>query len=339
MENYVGKICPFCKMEIQETDNVKVCPACEIPHHQECWNENKGCTTFGCSEQHHEEQHTNPTTVCVNCGAPLGDGQAFCPKCGTPKAVAPAKTFCSNCGNELQAGQEFCPNCGQKASVPPVSSGIDQYNAGISQANEAQKKKPMKLIIGAVVAAAVIGIGALLAPKIFVSVEDLCAQGNYEKAYEKADASEKMAIRAENAAAVQSAYSADNLKDPHSFELREAYYNEGTNSDGETTKQLVLYISGANSYGAKVSSYWLYTWDVEDQEWSYFCSVSSLEEEEYSTYDDDDERLDKLINNLGRISIENTMEDGIKLSKDAIKRINNMFQEDILDEVVLLDVD
>ena len=85
MEDYIGKICPFCKTEIKEGDTVKVCPECGIPHHEACWEENKGCTTFGCSQQHYEEQHTNPTDVCVKCGAPLGDGQEFCPKCGTKR--------------------------------------------------------------------------------------------------------------------------------------------------------------------------------------------------------------------------------------------------------------
>ena len=85
MEETTGKICPFCKTEIKEGDAVKMCPECGIPHHEACWEENKGCTTFGCSQQHYEEQHTNPTDVCQNCGAPLGDGQEFCPKCGTPK--------------------------------------------------------------------------------------------------------------------------------------------------------------------------------------------------------------------------------------------------------------
>ena len=100
MDEYVGKICPYCKTEIKEGDEVKVCPECGIPHHAACWEENKGCTTFGCKEQHYEEQHTNPTDVCSNCGAPLGDGQAFCPKCGTPKN-APRKNVCGKCGAEL----------------------------------------------------------------------------------------------------------------------------------------------------------------------------------------------------------------------------------------------
>lgn len=153
MENYIGKICPFCKTEITETDTVKVCPACGIPHHEGCWEENHGCTTFGCSEQHYEAQHTNPTDVCANCGAPLGDGQAFCPKCGTPKAAAPQKNVCGKCGNELQNGQEFCPKCGQRAGLTiesGVSSAINQFNAGVQQT--AAKKKKTPLIIGIAVA-------------------------------------------------------------------------------------------------------------------------------------------------------------------------------------------
>lgn len=352
MENYIGKICPFCKAEITETDAVNVCPACGIPHHQSCWSENHGCTTFGCSEQdsvpqniapqNTVPQHTAPVDVCTSCGTPLGEGQAFCFKCGAPRAVAPRKNFCGKCGNELQDGQAFCPKCGNKVGLTMdagVSSAIDQFNAGVSQSNEAQKKKPMKLSIAAVAAVAVIAIGALVVPKIFVSVEDLCAQGKYEKAYEKADTDEKLKIKAENAAAVQSAYSADRLKDPSSFVLRDVYYKEGVSDDGDMNKQLVLYIGGANSYGATVTSYWLYTWDAEDEEWGYFCSVSDLTAEEYSTYDDEDEKLEILVDNLGRISIKNTMENGIKLSKDAVKRINNMFQEDTLDDVRLLDVD
>lgn len=128
------------------------------------------------------------------------------------------------------------------------------------------------------------------------------------------------------------------MKDPSSFSLRNAYYNEDVNDDGDTTKQLVLYISGANSYGANVSSYWLYTWDNEENKWSYFASVSDLEEEEYSSYDDDDESTEKLVNNLARIIIESTMDSGIELNKDAIKRINNMFENDTLDDIELLEI-
>ena len=162
MGEYVGKICPFCKTEIKEGDEVKVCPECGIPHHAACWEENKGCTTFGCKEQRYEEQHTNPTDVCAKCGAPLGDGQDFCPKCGTPKN-APKKNVCGKCGAELQEGQEFCQKCGQKAGLAVdagVSSTINQFNAGVQKTNTSKKKLP--IIIGVAVAVVAVVLFLLL---------------------------------------------------------------------------------------------------------------------------------------------------------------------------------
>ena len=85
MGNYLGKICPYCKTKFIQGDRVIFCPSCEIPHHEECWKENEGCTVFGCSQKVYSEQHTNPTSVCTNCGNALGDGQLFCPKCGMRK--------------------------------------------------------------------------------------------------------------------------------------------------------------------------------------------------------------------------------------------------------------
>ena len=161
MENYIGKICPFCKTEIKEGDIVKVCPVCNIPHHAGCWEENKGCTTFGCSEQHYEAQYTNPTDVCNNCGAPLGDGQAFCPQCGTPKNV-PKKNLCGKCGAELQDGQEFCPKCGQKAGLvvdAGVNTAINQFNQGVQKT--LSNKKNLLIIGGAIAVVIIIIIIAL----------------------------------------------------------------------------------------------------------------------------------------------------------------------------------
>lgn len=44
----VGKTCPYCRFPIKPGDQVYVCPACKVIHHQDCWQENHGCTTYGC---------------------------------------------------------------------------------------------------------------------------------------------------------------------------------------------------------------------------------------------------------------------------------------------------
>lgn len=163
--------CPYCKTQFKEGDEAISCPACQTLHHASCWEENKGCTTFGCSEQHYEEQHTNPTDVCVKCGTPLGDGQEFCPKCGTPKGGV-KKNICSKCGTELQDGQEFCPKCGQKADLQidsGVNSAISQFNANVNKTNEKKNRKP--IIIGIVAVAAVV-IGILIFGKGGIGTKD-----------------------------------------------------------------------------------------------------------------------------------------------------------------------
>lgn len=124
MENHVGKICPYCKTEIKSGEAVKVCPSCGIPHHEFCWKENKGCTTFGCSEQLSEPQSvqqsnqpkSSSTVKCSKCGTPLKENQKYCPKCGTSRDNSPKK-YCNRCGMEIHEGQAFCPACGTPSNI------------------------------------------------------------------------------------------------------------------------------------------------------------------------------------------------------------------------------
>lgn len=102
MNEYLGKICPFCKSEFKADDEIVVCSACDMPHHKDCWIENQGCTTFGClgsiksadgatttvtaTEISFDEppQANNTSTIyCTQCGSPNNATASFCSKCGT----------------------------------------------------------------------------------------------------------------------------------------------------------------------------------------------------------------------------------------------------------------
>lgn len=48
IDSYVGKICPYCKSEFKEGDNIVQCNQCDAVLHAECWEANRGCTTFDC---------------------------------------------------------------------------------------------------------------------------------------------------------------------------------------------------------------------------------------------------------------------------------------------------
>ena len=48
-KKYIGKTCPYCKTPLVEGDTVVFCSVCDMPHHLSCWQDNQGCTTFGCT--------------------------------------------------------------------------------------------------------------------------------------------------------------------------------------------------------------------------------------------------------------------------------------------------
>jgi len=48
-DNTVGQMCPFCRFPIKQGEEVITCPDCQTTLHADCWRENDGCTTYGCS--------------------------------------------------------------------------------------------------------------------------------------------------------------------------------------------------------------------------------------------------------------------------------------------------
>lgn len=47
-EERVGKTCPYCRFPLKVGEQMTVCPACQVAHHADCWQENGGCTTYAC---------------------------------------------------------------------------------------------------------------------------------------------------------------------------------------------------------------------------------------------------------------------------------------------------
>jgi len=52
-------ICPYCKSAIINAEELKICPGCDVPHHEECWQHNGGCTTFACDGKRRQTQDQN----------------------------------------------------------------------------------------------------------------------------------------------------------------------------------------------------------------------------------------------------------------------------------------
>jgi hypothetical protein len=95
--------CPYCQTNIKENADKIICSACHTPHHKECWDENKGCTTYGCTN--------NPNTKSKSID--IGNETVDNIKQMLVQDVQSIKTIeCPNCKKQIEEGSLFCKYCG-----------------------------------------------------------------------------------------------------------------------------------------------------------------------------------------------------------------------------------
>jgi TM2 domain-containing membrane protein YozV len=95
----MSAVCPYCRCEVEPDggdSSSLVCEGCGTPHHRECYEENNGCTLFGCRLAPPDDPKLQVTTGDVSQGgfgpaaqpayAPTGFGDVDAPI----RAFAPA---------------------------------------------------------------------------------------------------------------------------------------------------------------------------------------------------------------------------------------------------------
>jgi len=55
--------CPYCRAPFEPDEPVVTCEACSTPHHADCYEENKGCTVFGCAKSPSDEPAISVTAT------------------------------------------------------------------------------------------------------------------------------------------------------------------------------------------------------------------------------------------------------------------------------------
>ncbi|MDI6784251.1 MAG: RDD family protein, partial [bacterium] len=118
----VGKTCPFCQFPIKPGDNPVICSYCGIPHHHDCWQENRGCTTFGCHGAGQPYASVSIATAYPQTTT------------STPAYTGEATKRCTYCGKIILAAAVKCKYC--KSIITPTPQYYDgaiapSYNSAV----------------------------------------------------------------------------------------------------------------------------------------------------------------------------------------------------------------
>jgi hypothetical protein len=82
----VSCLCPVCCYRFMPPDESVDCPDCKTKYHKECWEDNKGCATYGCKsaqclDLHYHEQKNGELVPCPWCNALLPPSVIICNIC------------------------------------------------------------------------------------------------------------------------------------------------------------------------------------------------------------------------------------------------------------------
>ena len=154
--------------------------------------------------------------------------------------------------------------------------------------------------------------------------------GDYYTAYLYCDdETQREEIYKENQIAYMCEEMISSLKDRSSFELYEAWY-----SVGKEIENGIFFVNAKNSYGGRVSSYWMYTYDPQKDEYTNLGSYNDLEDEKINSWDDTGDILVKMLENEVRDLIRNGIKiNHTKVPDDVVARINKLYQEGLLKDI------
>lgn len=117
MHSFKNKTCPYCQSKIKDDLDVIVCSLCGTPHHRECYEENGGCTTYGCGN--------NPTTVKEERRREGIDVGAMTIPAARTLVAQTNLIECPNCKKEVEENSNYCKYCGYNV----IEGKFDEENS------------------------------------------------------------------------------------------------------------------------------------------------------------------------------------------------------------------
>jgi hypothetical protein len=107
--NYLkGKICPYCQSPLKKNADAVICSSCGTPHHKECWEENRGCTTYGCALNPTTEESFDLPEEAVD----VGDQTLEAIRESLERQGVEPSIDCPNCSQKIESLATYCKHCG-----------------------------------------------------------------------------------------------------------------------------------------------------------------------------------------------------------------------------------
>jgi hypothetical protein len=140
--------CPYCQSNIKSENELQYCKECGTPHHKECWEENGGCTTYGCGQNpHSEKSKINVGNLTVEQIKELNQGP-----------VSQTYSLCFYCSSKIETDSVYCKYCGNKvtAHLPEENTKdfVKEYERRYQ--SKLKKRKIRYISITAIITVAVI---------------------------------------------------------------------------------------------------------------------------------------------------------------------------------------
>ena len=144
--------CPYCQSLIKDEAGTIFCSDCGTPHHIECWQENGGCTTYGCKENPvtlPEVEESNEIK-----GIDVGDRTVEeLSRIIKPEIkVTHEEIDCKYCSKKIDSNSKFCKHCGEKLTEDITSSSFEAEYKDRYKENISIKKKSRLLTIFSITA-------------------------------------------------------------------------------------------------------------------------------------------------------------------------------------------
>ena len=110
-------VCPYCRMPFDEASPPRIfCTACGMPHHEDCYMENGGCTVFGCKR------------------APADDPKLQVSQSDLSAVSMPVEQYAPVAQHHVPIAQQYTPMAQQPAPVPGYQPSRYSGPLGLSQA-------------------------------------------------------------------------------------------------------------------------------------------------------------------------------------------------------------